>query len=188
MTEGCHSCLSCDKQCHQEAMQTVSCFNKCISFFANLMHKPLTKPVTPLKSPVTLQALQKEELQVSSCYICALVQKAVNSAPGLQQNCTTAGKLPWKSYHPIFCLSQNTQRSFPLLPHEQKQQCMGMGLRSSSPQATHQIMCLPQATSLCHFLPHPVDPWTSQEERSDLHPPMGHEWLTHFHFSSTLSG
>lgn len=30
---------------------------------------------------------------MNSCYIYALVQKVVNSAPGLQQNCTAAGKV-----------------------------------------------------------------------------------------------
>lgn len=75
---------------------------------------------------------------MNSCYLYALVQKVVNSVPGLQQNCTAAGKVTLEelSTH-LVPNSECIYEFLPGPPTSRRQQDTGTGLRNSSPQATH---------------------------------------------------
>lgn len=162
-----------------------------LRLFANLMPKLLTNPVNPLNRPVTLSALQQEELQMNSCYIYALVQKVVNSAPGLQQNCTAAGKVTLEelSTH-LLPNPGHTCELLPVPPWAEGSNAQARAEEQQPPRLPAVPRVCHKQTGFCHFFPrlysHLVGPWTGQEDRSDLHPSMRHKWPTDFLFCLPL--
>jgi len=93
-------------------------------------------------------------------------------------------KLPRKSY-PV----PNPEHTAEL-PASSRQQCMGTGRRTVSPQASHRATCLPRANRHLplpsHLYPHLAGLWTGQDDRSDLHSSMRQKWPTNFPSASLL--
>lgn len=110
----------------------------------------------------------------------------------MQQNCTAAGKVTFKELSTYLLPNPgHTHEPLHVPPARRKQQCTGHGAEEQQPPGYSP--CHMSATSKPAFalsfltcIPHLVGPWTSQEDRSDLHPSMRHKWPTIFLFCLLL--
>lgn len=158
-------------------MQTISHLDKCTSDYSLIW---CTNSSSGQSLPWTAQW---------RCKLCrkrSCKWEVVNPAYELLQNCTAAGKVTLEELSTHLLPNLDIQVSFSPFPQEQKAAMHGMGLRSSSRQASHRATCLPQANWLVPFsslsaVPL-MGPWTSQEDGSELHPSTRHKWSTIFLF------